>query len=171
MVLILLLAAGPTMAMHKGQWKPHRSNTGLAWFESDRGRFGFSHSGVLKVQANDGPEREVALASVVSVRFSYRRLESREALDEMGVVIWSRRNWPYQLDRYDVSLVTVHGDIPVFVAGQVFWLPPLIGGLVSRVVEMLDRGGFVPDVDGHARAVVNELQQEFAQRGHPLRLA
>lgn len=48
---------------------------------------------------------------------------------------------------------------------------PVGGSFVSRVVGWLDAWGFVPDVEAHARAVVDELQEEFARRGHPVRLA
>lgn len=156
--------------MHKGQWKSHRSSSGLVWFESDLGRFAFLPSGVLKVQDGRGPDREVALGDVVSLRFAYARLESREAHEQVDFYVWSRRGWPYQLDRYDVSLLTPSGEIALFVAAQAFRSFPIFGRVTDAAVALLDRCGLIPDVEAHARAVVDELQREFARRGHPLRL-
>lgn len=168
---ILLVTTASTAAMHKGQWKSHRSSTGLVWFESDLGRFAFLPSGMLNVQDGRGPERHVALGDVLSLRFSYQRLESREAQEAVGFHMWSRRGWPYQLDRYDVALVTLTGDIDVFVAAQAFRPLPFAGRPLNLAVALLDRWGFIPNVDAHARAVVDELRHEFARRGRPVSLA
>ncbi len=169
--VIVLLAAVPSTTTHRGLWRVRRTDTGLVWFDSDLGRFGFPHANTFAVQHRDQPERQIPLTQVVALRFSYQRLESREALEAVGVDFHLRRHWPYQLDRYDVAAVTAAGDIPVFVAGQVFMVPPVGGRLVKLMVDWLDAWGFVPDVEPHARAVVDDLQHEFARRGHPVRLA
>lgn len=170
-VVIVLLAAIPTTTMHRGLWRAHRTDTGLVWFDSDLGRFGFPHANTFAVQQHRHPERQIPTPHVVSLRFTYQRLASREALEAVGVDLRVRRHWPRQLDRYDVAVVTAAGDIPVFLAGQVFMAPPVGGWLVTRAVEWLDAWGFVPDVEAHARAVVDELREEFARRGHPVNLA
>lgn len=89
---------------------------------------------------------------------------------EFGPMLTNR---PYLdvVDRYDVSLVCRDGDVPVFVAGQVFRRTPGLGWVSHRVTSLLAGWGLVPDVQAHARSVVDELRDEFARRGHPLRLA
>jgi len=171
LVLMLFLAAAPSAVMHKGLWRGHRTGTGVVWFESDLGRVGFSHANALVVQLMQQPERHVPVADIQAIRFSYQRLATREALEAMGVDLRLRRHWPRQLDRYDVAVVTPTGDVPVFLAGQVFVVLPLGSGLVDRAVDLLEMFGVVPDVEAHARAVVEELLGEFARRGHPVTLA
>lgn len=169
--VIVLLAAVPSTTTHRGLWRVHRTDTGLVWFDSDLGRFGFPHANTFAVQHQHQPERRMPLTDVVAVRFDYQELHSRQALEAMGVQLWPRQHWPRQLDRYDVALVTAAGDVPIFLAGQVFVTAPVGGSLGRLMVEWLDAWGLVPDVEAHARAVVNALQEEFARRGHPVRLA
>ncbi len=171
LAVLVLIAAGASATVHRGGWRAHRADTGLVWFESDRGRFGFPNANTVAVQRQHQPELRIPLTEVVALRFTYQQLHSREALEAVGVRMWPRQHWPRQLDRYDVAVVTAAGDVPVFLAGQIFMLTPVGGSLVSRVVEWLHARGFVPDVEAHARAVVDELQEEFARRGHPVRLA
>lgn len=171
LTVLVLMAAGASATMHKGRWRAHRVDTGLVWFESDLGRFGFPNAKTFAVQHQHQPERRMPLTDVVAVRFDYQELHSRQALEAVGVQLWPRQHWPRQLDRYDVALVTAAGDVPIFLAGQVFVTAPVGGSLVRLMVEWLDAWGLVPDVEAHARAVVNALQEEFARRGHPVRLA
>lgn len=166
LVLMLFLAAAPSTVMHKGLWRGHRTGTGLVWFDSDLGRVGFSHANAFVVQHVPQPEHHVPIADILAIRFSYQRLATREALEVMGVDLRLRRNWSRRLDRYDVAVVTATGDVPVFLAGQVFVDLPLAGGLVDRAIDVLEMCGVVPDVEAHARSVVLELQEEFARRGH-----
>lgn len=84
------MAAGASATMHKGRWRAHRVDTGLVWFDSDLGRFGFPHANTFAVQHRDQPERQIPLTQVVALRFSYQRLESREALEAVGGMIAPR---------------------------------------------------------------------------------
>lgn len=131
-ILLIMLVAGT--GKRKGLWRAHRSGTGLVWFESDLGRFGVTPSGQLRIQLPGVEERTLPLGEVDAVRFSYARHTSRQALEDIGVHVWSK-------------------------------------GPAFDVLDVFDRWGLVADIQADARAVVDDLQREFAQRGHPLRLA
>ncbi len=149
--IIVLIAASGSATIHKGRWRPHRGDTGLVWFDSDLGHFGFPNATTFAVQHQHQPERRIPLTEVVALRFGYQQTQAREALEAMDIRLWSRQHCSRLLDRYDVAVVTTTGDVPVFCAGQIFMTTPVGGSLVSRVVGWLDAWEFVPDVEAHAR--------------------
>lgn len=170
-----LFAALPLMMaaearMRKGTWKPHRSGTGLVWFESDHGRLALDHSGHVRFQARNAPERVVPLADVRGIRFTHVQHADPAALAEFDAFVGYRSGLTDVLDRYELTLATTSGDIPVFIAGQVFRRIIGITWLTDALTNLASRWGLVPDVESYAAAAARELQDEFARRGHPIRL-
>lgn len=102
--IIVLIAASASATIHNGRWRAHRGDTGLVWFDSDLGRFGFPNANTFAVRHQHQPERRIPLTQMVSLRFSYQQLQAREALEAMDDQLWSRQHWPRLLDRYDVAV-------------------------------------------------------------------
>jgi hypothetical protein len=167
---IVPLVSAASSRLLKGTWRPHRSGTGLVWFDSDLGRFAFDHSGHLRAQAWHEPERVIPLAEVRGIRFAYARQTMVDQLAEFDLEMKARSGLADELDRYDVVLVTTSGDVPVFVAGQLFRRVIGAAWLTDRATDLVARLGLIPAVEAHDRTVVDDLQRELAARGHPARL-
>lgn len=166
--LPLMMAA--EARMRKGMWKCHRSGTGLVWFEGDHGRLAFDHSGHVRIHPHRAPEQVLPLSEVRGIRFTHAQHVDPDALAEFDAFVSHRSGLTDVLDRYELFLATTRGDIPVFVAGQVFRRLIGIAWLTDAATNLGSRWGFVPDVESYAADVARDLQDEFARRGHPVRL-
>ncbi len=112
------------------------------------------------------------LAAVRAARFGYSARPDVLAELAYGFDIWDLSGrWRDRIEWYEIALVTVEGDIPLFVAGQLERREPFSEWWFDVVNDSLNQWGLRKDLHDESKLALDRVLAAFQSAGKLLPLA
>ncbi len=177
LLLAIVSAAYVAAAAHfgrirKGRCVVRRSAAGEPIIETDLGQFTLAGEGQLRIQSAQGDARAIPLTDVRAARFGYVAKPDLVAELAYGFDPWDLSGrWRDRTEWYEITLITVRGDVPLFIAGQLERREPFMQCWFDLINESLTQWGWRKDVHDESQQALDRVLAAFKSVGKPLPLA